>query len=87
MIRSSRPVSEQDVEQEDEEGEEMIVPDSGEGSGGNEEGSEVKEGNVTITRANRIELAPRFRPVFSSSGERETHQLIVFFLCGAFVKH
>lgn len=79
VIRSSQPVSEQDVEQEDEEGEEMIVPDSGEENGGSEQGSEVKEGNVAITRANRIELAPRFRPVFSSSGERETHQLIVSF--------
>lgn len=79
VIRSSQPVSEQDVEQEDEDGEEMTVPDSGEKSGGSEQGSEVTEGNVAITRANRIELAPRFRPVFSPSGARETHQLIVSF--------
>ena len=76
VIRSSK---EQDVEQEDEEGEEMTVPDSGTENGGNEQGSEVKKGNVAINRANRIELAPRFRPVFSPSGERETHQLIVSF--------
>ena len=79
VIRSSKLVSEQDVEQEDEEGEEMTVPDFGEEGGGSEQGSEVKEGNVAINRANRIELAPRFRPAFSSSGERETHQLIVSF--------
>ena len=79
VIRSSQPDPDQDVEQEDEDGEEMTVPDTSEEGGGSEQGSEVKEGNVAINRANRIELTPRFRPVLSPSGERETHQLIVSF--------
>lgn len=38
VIRSSQSGSEEDVEQEDEEGEEMTVPDSGTESGGSEQG-------------------------------------------------